>query len=236
MKTISILIMMNHGGIYSSPFKEGFLLIKRNGLYGLVNDEKNKILEPIAKNLIIFHFGYAPIQIKKGKWGIIDINLNWVVEPTLLEMKFCFESYNDVEDYITSIGLPFIAKSSKTKKYGLISYDGIWLCEPIYDKINANDYYFSPHKYLFYLKFKQDRYKGIINLQGKEVFKDKISLQGKENYNAFDFNDFRFDISVNYKNSKIPKKNIYFLVKKNKKIGYFTTNGKFNFGNPNELN
>jgi hypothetical protein len=223
---------------YDSPFKEGFVLIKKDNLYGIVNINEKLHFQPIAQNLIIFHLGHAPIQIENGTWGIIDTNLNWVIKPTLLEMKFCFESYNDVEDYITSIGLPFIAKSSETNKYGLISYDGKWLCEPIYDKIISNDFYNLPHKYLFYLKFERDEYKGIINIKGKLVFTEKIKWRKNKNFDEFDydFDNYRFDITCNYMNHKVPKKQIYFLVKKNNKNGYFNASGKFRSGNPNQLN
>jgi len=219
---------------YDSPFKEGFVLIKKNNLYGLVNRSEKLHFKPIAQNLLIFHLGYAPVQIENGNWGIIDTNLNWVVEPTLLEMKFCFESYNDVEDYITSIGLPFIAKSPKTKKFGLISYDGKWICEPKYDQINANDFYFLPHKYLFYLKFEQGEYKGVINIHGKEIFKEKIEWRKFDDFDEFEFEleEFRFDLNSNYMKLQLPKNYIYFLVKKDHQDAYYDANGNYFSGNP----
>jgi hypothetical protein len=223
---------------YDSPFKEGFVLIKKDNLYGLVNINEKLHFQPIAQNLIIFHLGFAPVQIENGNWGIIDTNLNWVVEPTLLEMKFCFESYNDVEDYITSIGLPFIAQSPKTKKYGLITYDGNWVCEPKYDKINANDFYYLPHKYLFYLKFELDEYKGVINIHGKEIFKEKIEWRKFDDFDEFEFNleEFRFDLDSNYMKLQLPKNYIYFLVKKDNQDGYYDANGNYFIGNPKIIN
>jgi hypothetical protein len=223
---------------YESPFKEGFVLIKKNGLFGLVKIYKNLYFNPIAKNIILFHSGFATIQIEDETWGIIDNNLNWVLEPSLLDLNFCFESYNDVEDYITSLGLPFIAKSPKTNKYGLISYDGKFLCEPKYDKIIANDFYNLPHKYLFYLKFEQDGFKGIINIHGKEIFKEKINWRKSNDFDEFDIDieDFQFDLECNYSKSNIPESHIYFLVEKDKENGYFDTNGDFLIGNPTILN
>jgi hypothetical protein len=204
-----------------------------------VNYDKKVFLEPISTiEIIFFNGGFAPITLSNGLSGFIDENLNWVLEPSVLDLTFCFESFNDVEDYITLIGLPFIAKSPKTKKYGLISYDGKWICEPKYDKINANDFYFLPHKYLFYLKFEQGDFKGIINIQGKEIFKEKIEFRSYEGFNEFQFDieDFKFDISCNYLNLELPDSHIYFLVNKENEEGYFDAMGRFFLGNPNLLN
>jgi hypothetical protein len=229
----------NWWAYYSTPYENDFVLIKINGLYGLVSYDKKIFLDPISVDPILFYLNnFAPISLTSGLTGIIDEYLNWTLEPSVLDFRFCFNGYDFHEDYITSLGLPFIAKSPITNKYGLLSYDGKWLCEPKYDLIKANEYYNLPHKYLFYLKFEHDDFKGIINIHGKEIFKEKIDWRKCNNFDEFDsdIEDFQFDLGCNYLKSKIPNKHIYFLVKKDKENGYFDVNGEFFFGNPILLN
>jgi hypothetical protein len=220
---------------YYSPYQNGFVPIKKNGLYGLVSYDKKIFLDPISVVPILFHNdGFTPITLINGLTGIMDKELNWVLEPSLLELNFCFESYNDVEDYMTSLGLPFIAKSSKTNKYGLISYDGNWICEPQYDKIIANDFYNLPHRHLFYLRFIKGDLKGIINIHGNEIFNENIEWRKSNVFDEFDFDteDFHFELGCNYSNSDIPENHIYFLVKKDGIDAYYDAFGNFFLGDP----
>jgi hypothetical protein len=222
-------------GYYYNPYDNGFVPIKRNGLFGMVNYNKKLFLDPISINEILFYRdGFIPITLRNGLTGIMDKEFNWVLTPSLLDFRFCFDSYNDVELYITLLGLPFIAKSPKTNKYGLVSYNGTWICEPKYDKIIANDFYNLPHKYLFYLKFEQDSFIGVINIHGKEIFKEKIDWRKSNDFDEFDIDleDFRFDLECNYSKSKIPENHIYFLVVKNGEDGYYDAYGTFFLGNP----
>ena len=220
-------------GYYHSPYDNGFVPIKRNGLYGLVNYNKKQFLDPISTDPILFYTdGFKPITLTNGLTGIMDDEFNWVLTPSLLDFRFCFDSYNDVEHYITSLGLPFIAKSPKTNKYGLISYDGNWICEPQYDKIKANDYYNLPHSYLFYLKFDQDGKKGIINIRGEEIFKGVFDWNSNSKFDPFlyDESDFRLELNNNHLDSIIPEQDIFFPVIKDNKVGYFDAKGNFYLG------
>lgn len=218
---------------YYNPCENGFVPIKRNGLYGLVNYNKKLFLDPISINEIIFYNdGFTPITISNGLTGIMDKEFNWVIEPTLKDLYFPFEGYNDIKEYCTTTGFPFIYQSPDNLKFGLISCTGKWVCNPIYDNIYVNDYYDLPHSYLFYLKFDQDGKKGIINIRGEEIFKGIFDWNSNSKFDPFlyDESDFRLELNNNHLDSIIPEQDIFFPVIKDNKVGYFDAKGNFYLG------
>ena len=130
-------------GVYANCLERGynFLPFQRNGFYGLINYNENLIFEPISSCPIIFikedkkmAKGFAKVTIN-GLSGIIDEQLNWVVEPIYNDFKdaFIFSGHKKYE--ITHRCIPYIVKSPETNKYGLLSFRGNWIYPPIYDDI-----------------------------------------------------------------------------------------------------
>jgi hypothetical protein len=140
------LIFDNHTydwGIYANYLErnDNLLPFQKDGLFGLINYNESLIFEPISSCPIIFFkrdkskaLGYAKVTIN-GLSGIIDDKLNWVIDPVFEDIKdsFIFHNYERYE--ISYCCIPYIVKSPETNKYGLFSYDGKWIYEPVYDYI-----------------------------------------------------------------------------------------------------
>jgi hypothetical protein len=117
------------------------LPFQNDGLYGFIDYNKKIFLNPISQFPIVFFKedvekakGFAHIT-KNGLSGIIDDECNWIVEPIYEEFKDCF-TFRVYKRYeIKARCIPYIVKSPVTNRYGLLSYDGKWIHEPIYTKI-----------------------------------------------------------------------------------------------------
>jgi hypothetical protein len=164
-------------------YEIGLLPFKKNGFYGLMNYKDNLLFEPISSCPIIFFTTYNSTETKyaqvtkNGLSGIIDNQLNWVVDPIFEDFKDAF-TYHYYQRYeVANYGNPYIVKSPDTNKYGLLSFDGKWLCEPIYDEIKqrfVRDFVNSDEQQ--YLIFKIDNYEGIIDRNGKELLRGEFEI------------------------------------------------------------
>jgi hypothetical protein len=153
-----------------------------SGLYGVIDNQGNLLFDTISSCPIIFFAKnrltdkkFAQITIN-GLSGIIDNQLNWVVEPIYEDFKDAFTYYYFQRDEIADRGNPYILKSPDTNKYGLLSYDGKWLCEPIYDEIKQRFVRGVLNSDQQYLIFKIDNYEGIIDRNGKELMRGEFEI------------------------------------------------------------
>jgi hypothetical protein len=119
--------------------------------------------------------GYSQITINDLS-GIIDNHLNWIIEPVFNDFRLAFSHY-----YLTIIdiygeNIQYIVKSLESNKYGLLSYDGKWLCEPIYDNIkqNVGDEFMGMNEN--YLIFQLNRLQGIIHKSGIEYYRGDLDI------------------------------------------------------------
>jgi hypothetical protein len=166
---------------YKNWKREGLLPFERNGNYGLINFKENLILESISNYPMFFkqngfsEIGYSQITINDLS-GIIDNHLNWIIEPVFNDFRLAFSHY-----YLTIIdiygeNIQYIVKSLESNKYGLLSYDGKWLCEPIYDNIkqNVGDEFMGMNEN--YLIFQLNRLQGIIHKSGIEYYRGDLDI------------------------------------------------------------
>jgi hypothetical protein len=158
------------------------LPFKKNGFYGLVNYKDNLLFEPISSCPIIFFTTnnskdkkFAQVTIN-GSSGIIDNELNWIIEPIYEDFKDAFEYLYYRRFEIANYGNPYIVKSPDTNKYGLLSFDGKWLCEPIYDKIKQNLEDVMVDMNRNYLIFEVEGSKGIIHKSGVEYYRGDLEI------------------------------------------------------------
>ena len=72
---------------YSSAFDDGLISFSLDGInYGYLNDSGEVKIEPIFKEANPFYNGYAIVK-SNGKYGVIDKNGKFVIEPTYEELK-----------------------------------------------------------------------------------------------------------------------------------------------------
>jgi len=165
---------------YCIENNSNLLPFQNDGLYGFIDYNKNIILNPISQFPIVFFKedlekskGFAQIT-KNGLSGIIDDECNWIVEPIYEEFKdsFIFRVYRRYDLKYRCI--PYIVKSPKTNKYGLLSFDGIWIHDPIYTKIDqgyVNGYISRFHDYHLIFQSEDETGKTIRN-KIKVTFKE----------------------------------------------------------------
>lgn len=219
---------------YFNSMELGYLPIKSSGLYGLYNHITKKILEPISLIPIDFNTKTAIIKLPNNTYGLIDDQLNWLIEPQLLKLQLCVSSFSYDEDLINSVGFPYIAKHPKTLKYGLVSIDGTWITEPCYDEIHINENYSVYDSFLFYLEFEKGDKKGILTTFGTELFCENftwLDIDEFENQENFMENNmpgrFRLKKGNIYTENDIPTEGVRFYVIKKDVKGYYDAFGVF---------
>lgn len=153
-----------------------------SGLYGVIDNQGNLLFDTISSCPIIFFAKnrltdkrFAQVTIN-GLSGIIDNQFNWVVEPVYEDFNDSFTYYYYQRNEIKDRGNPYIVKSPDTNKYGLLSYDGKWLCEPIYDKIEQRYVRGFVNLDEQFLIFKIDNKDGVIDRNGKELMRGEFEI------------------------------------------------------------
>lgn len=213
-----------------------FITIKQNNLYGFFSTLSNDHIEPFSVQSIEFLVDFAIIETKEHKFGLIDSKFNWVLQPLLLELLLCVDFFRYDFDLISQCGFPYIAKHPESLKYGLISNNGQWLTDTIYDVINYNENYSVEDACLFYLKFDKGEKKGVINIFGKEIFCDKIEWLWESEldevnidliYNYHAPSDFKLEEGKLLSNYNIPIDGVWFPVIKEGVNGYYDAHGVF---------
>ncbi len=176
-------------------YQTGLLPFEQNGFYGLINYKNNLLFEPISTCPIIFFTKYNSTDKKfaqvtiNGLSGIIDNQLNWIIEPIYEDFKDAFTYYYYQRYEIADKGNPYIVKSTESNKYGLLSYDGKWLCQPIYDEIKqrfVRGFVNSDEQYLI---FKIDNMEGVIDRNGKELLRGEFEICWLSDYSTDDHPD-----------------------------------------------
>jgi hypothetical protein len=213
-----------------------FITIKQNNQYGFFSTLSNNHVEPFSVKSIEFLVGFAVIETKEHKFGLIDSKFNWVIPPLLLELHLCVDFFTYDFDLISQSGFPYIAKHPESLKYGLISYNGQWITEPNYDMIYDNENFSLEDVYLFYLKFDKGEKKGVVNIFGKEIFHEKIEWLREseldEEYidfidNYHEPSDFKLEEGKLFSNYNIPIDGVWFPVIKEGVNGYYDAQGVF---------
>lgn len=213
-----------------------FITIKQDNLYGFFSTLSNNHIKPFSVKPIEFLVGYAVIQTEEDKYGLMDPKFNWVLPPQFLALQLCVDFFNYDFDLISKCGFPYIAKQFRSLKYGLISYDGQWITEPIYDKIYDNENFSVKDAYLFYLKFDKGEKKGVISIFGEEIFCEKIEWLrepelDEDNINFIDnYNeplDFKLEEGNLFSKDNIPIDGIWFPVIKEGVKGNYNAHGVF---------
>lgn len=219
---------------YFNSMELGYIPIKSSGLYGLYNHITKKIWKPISLIPIDFNTKTAIIKLPNSTYGLIDDQLNWLIEPQLLKLQLCVSCFSYDEDLINSVGFPYIAKHPKTLKYGLVSIDGTWITEPSYDEIHINENYSVYDSFLFYLEFEKGDKKGILTTFGTELFCENftwLDIDEFENQENFMENNmpgrFRLKKGNIYTENDIPTEGVCFYVNKEGVNGYYDALGVF---------
>lgn len=223
-----------YSNIYEYP---DWLQYKSGGLYGLYNHNEKKLLKPTSVIPFEFINNTSIFRASDYLYGLIDNNLNIVFNPILKTTFFGLKGYYFHRDFIS--GFPYIAMHPETMKYGLLSSNGNWISEPIYDRICPNDVYDLNVKNLFYLKFEKEDKKGIITVFGKELFCEPLvwfdEIEDNNPEEIFDENlkeneednYFRLEANKTYLEHEIPTTNIFFGVLKDGVKGLYNHLGEF---------
>jgi hypothetical protein len=219
---------------------DNFITIKKNNLYGLFSTVSDSHVEPISLDPISFFNNNAIIQTKEKRFGLLNLNFEWIISPDLLDLELCVDYFKYDRDRLSQCGFPYIAKHPETLKYGLISYNGQWITEPDYDMIYYNEKYSIADADLFYLKFDKGDEKGVITIFGKEIFCEAINWSETtlvededEEYLDLSFLDetdrtnFRIEQGFTYNENDIPTEGVRFPVIKEGINGYYDAYGVF---------
>ncbi len=107
-------------------FKNGFIPIKKDKQWGLLNEEGRLVIANRYERVKDFSEGYFPIKLI-GKWGVINELEEIVIQP----------NFDEVEPFINGLSIV-----SDNRKYGLINTDGLFVLEMKYSKIERFGEYF----------------------------------------------------------------------------------------------
>ena len=96
-------------------------MVKKNELYGLIDDKGNQLLEPAFLNVgDKIACGLIPAQSNQNNlWGYIDLQGRWIIQP----------QYSYAEDFVEELGWAAVC-NDKDEKWGIIDTNGRWIMEP----------------------------------------------------------------------------------------------------------
>jgi hypothetical protein len=195
-----VLINMNTGKIFAEPEYEFPENILWNGLVCLIKNKKYGLVTATGKPVTKFEYNYitwfdvrnrminyACVE-KNGKYGLIDTTgaiiipithngligayddstffVNGEKEKLLLDRsgkKLLTGSYTDIVEITVDDNTPWLFSVSKNDKNGLYNRRSKMLTPPIYDDISAS----MLKGFLF---TECDKKKGLLSLEGKEIF------------------------------------------------------------------
>lgn len=197
---------------YISPLIDNnyFLVRGDKGFYGAI-DTNGKELIPVAYEALDY-FSNGAFQAKKNnKWGLVNYR-NYIALP------FKYTRFNFVTEDIAEIW--------DGDKVGYISKYGTIMIPPAYESIKQ----FTPTTYLVSQKGKV----GLISNLGDELVPisyDEITLSTDPRYydikknNKLGKMDLAFKVIIQPDYDSIEPCDLGFLLKKDDKIGFYTTNG-----------
>jgi len=171
--------------------------IRRNGLYGFVNQNGTEVIPPQFTNAHDFSEGLAAVQAD-GQWGFIGQNFaqnrRWVVEPQFEEVRYFSESMAAVRNgawgYINQNGqhvIPCQFQDTKdfSESLAAVSKDGTWgFVDKTGERIIPLQFgeAFSFKNGLARVRVKANRRFGFINQKGVFVIRPTLDY-------ARDFNE-----------------------------------------------
>ena len=83
-------------------FYEGYAVVKKDDLYGAINENFELVIKPEWMEMRQFHLGYAVVYANNGKAGVIDVNGKVIIKPLYY-------------DYISSFDDNFVAFAENYK-------------------------------------------------------------------------------------------------------------------------
>ena len=177
--------------------EKNVLRYKENNLYGLIDLEGNKIIEPIYERISSLTNKPGNLLVKKdGLFGVLNSKGQEIIEAkynSIVGDDFCLEAYGyALSGYIVSI------KTDTGIMYGYIDYEGNELLKTEYETINRVLEYDD----------KDDIYLIVRNNGKKGVFKNGKQI-----------------INFDYQNINYADKSNIFIVEKFGKYGFFTNKG-----------
>lgn len=92
---------------------------------GYIHQDGKPAIDPVFIQGTRFCQGMASVQVKGGRWGVIDTTGNFVIQPKL--WNWC--RFND----------GFAALATRAGKWGLIDKTGEYVVQPTYDSIGPFD-------------------------------------------------------------------------------------------------
>jgi hypothetical protein len=126
-----------------------------------------KILPPVYKSAYYFREGVSPVEAENGRWGVIDKQGKWTIEP--------------IYEYLSNFsnGLAYFQKTEKGK-FGYINQKGEVVIEPIYDQATE----FSEERALVCKSIKNydDSTCGFIDTNRNEITEQTYSLIHSESF------------------------------------------------------
>lgn len=173
-------------------FSQNLAAVKQGDLWGFIDKEGKFVINPQFKNVYNFNSaGLCPVKsTTNDKWGFID-------KEGKMKIEAQFESVTNFYDDISITQL--------NKKYGVISKDGKYLTNPIYDdvKLSSQSYYsYIQSDYFDISSITSILFKDISNtsFRGLQKNMDFAKLQAKfsklthENYS--NYKDFEPDANI----------------------------------------
>jgi hypothetical protein len=216
---------------------------KKNGSYGFINLNSMNHKIGISKNPIHFFSGSAVVCNDKNLYGLIDTNGNFLNEYQFAKLTFCIDHFNYDYPILNNIGFPYIAQNISSEKFCLVSFNGNFLTDFIYDSISENENYSMSTNMYFFLKFKKGDKMGIMDIFGNEYFSDyfeyidnKIYEQEEDilllNPDDLEINQQNYPLYILKENhihtiDDLPKNNVVFHAKKGEREGFINLNGEF---------
>ncbi len=164
-------------------FVGGKAWVKKDGLWGLVNDEGKRLLHPLYKEIKEIASYSDQIWVLHGQyWGVYDLQKEtFVYEPQFTETQVldAKTSLVKTDKYSGIIRVdkaqvvypmqiekvlkvaPYRLAIKENKKWGMITYHGVLLVKPQYDTL------FFKYKNL--LQVEKETKKGLVNYKGRVV-------------------------------------------------------------------
>ena len=206
--------------IYSkvSAFKEGRAAVQKEGLCGYINDEGEEVVTLEFSKCLDFEDGKAVVYKGYKKGGLIDLDGNFIIEPSINRLYDFSDGRGLVRDenyqfyYITQQAKMYdglyqkaggfqhgiaVVQSTNNGMWGIVNQKGIEIIAPKYDKIEK----FKDG----YARVRIKSFSGLTNLQGDLIVHP----------------DYEY---ISYAGRGL------FRVEQGDKIGYFDTKGNWVWG------
>lgn len=116
------------------PYEKSVLRYEKNGKYGLIDFDGNKITDAIYDEISGVDYKEGTLLVKENdKYGIVNINGATIVEPEYDEISA--DNYYDSENKSKKAGFIVRKTTDEGYRYGYISYDGKKILDTEYTKI-----------------------------------------------------------------------------------------------------